>query len=105
MPSVRPRKGQSEKHAVWKETGGTGHSQSEDKKNETKIREADDEMGREIRGRLHFEENVEVMSDGTEISRQREGMMKIGKGETGKNKIGNLTVGVQDTSEISGTEF
>ena len=35
----------------YTETGGTGHS--ENKKDETKIRKAEDETGRGIRGRLH----------------------------------------------------
>ena len=39
------------------ETGSTEHSEEE--KDKTKIRKVDDETGRGIRGRLHFEENAE----------------------------------------------
>ena len=44
------------------------------------------------------------MGDGTEILRQREITMKIGKEETGKEEIGNVTIGVHDTSETNGTK-
>ena len=46
------------------------------------------------------------MRDGTEIRKQTEVTMKIGKGETetGKKEIANFTVCVHNTSEINGTE-
>ena len=45
-------------HNLETETSGTGHS--EEKKDETKIRAVEDETGRVIRERLHFEENGEL---------------------------------------------
>ena len=56
MPSRRPRKEKPEKHAAWKlRLGGTGHT--EKKKDETKIRKAEDATGRGIRDRINFKEN------------------------------------------------
>ena len=53
------------------------------------------------------------MKDDTEIRKQRNGTIRISKGEakkpyypfTGKMKIGNLTLGVHGTSEMSGTKL
>ena len=41
------------------------------------------------------------MRHGTQIPRQREGTMKIGKGETGKKKIGNLIVGMTRVKQVA----
>ena len=43
------------------------------------------------------------MRDSTKIRKPLEVTMKIGKGETGKKEIWNLTLGVHETSDISGT--
>ena len=69
------------------------------------MRKAEDETGRGIRGGLHFEENAkedERWYGNWETTRRWENDET--KGEPSKKKIGNLTVGVHDTSEISGTE-
>ena len=53
-----------------------------------------------------FRRECVAMRDGTKIRRQREVTIKIKKGETEKQarrKLG-ITVDVQDTIEISGTE-